>query len=60
MRMRRGLWLASPFQALEYKSVSYSAIALLARHGLLAFCRLRQVPGRKAMRLVDRPLEVPT
>ncbi len=54
------MWLPPPFQRFAYGSTSYSAVALLARHRLLDFCRVRQVPGKKAVRLVDRPLEVPS
>ncbi len=54
MRMRRKIKVTG--HDLEYKAVSYSSMALLARHGILAFCRVRRVPGSNAVRFVDRPL----
>ncbi len=52
--MRRGILVTGhPY---FYNSVSYAATALLARHGVFDFCRLRKVPGKRAMRFVDRQI----
>lgn len=66
--MRREMWLSKPTQVMrdvgvqswvsqfwaQHHRTSFTAVALLARHGLLDFCRVRRLAGRKAHRLAGR------
>jgi hypothetical protein len=41
------------FRGIPYEGTSYSSFALLARHGFLAFCRVFETPGKRAVRHVN-------